>query len=340
MLVKEFDYKLPEHLIAQSPLEKRDESRLLILDRHTGAVEHEKFSNIMRYLNKDDVLVLNDTKVIPARLIGKKEETDAVVEILMVREKATDKWECLVKPFRKITEGDIIVFAECLSGKCLQKKQDGIIIMQFFYQGKLLDILAKLGDMPLPPYIKKKLHAKDRYQTVYAKNIGSIAAPTAGLHFSEAMLEKIKEKGVKIVYLTLHVGIGTFRPVVVENVDDHHMHEEFFSLTEESANILNMAHKNKKRIIAVGTTTTRTLESVYQKQQKFVAMSGFTNLFIYPGYQFQAISGLITNFHLPKSTLLMLVSAFATREYILNAYEEAIKNEYRFFSFGDAMLIK
>ncbi len=339
MLVRDFDYQLPTHLIAQKPIANREDSRLLILDRKTGVIEHQQFKNISKYLQKDDVLVLNDTKVIPARLIGRK-KTGAIIEILMIREEETDQWQCLIKPFRRLAEGDNIVFSKKLSALCIEKQTEGLALIKFSYQGSFYEILEELGNLPLPPYIKKKLAQNERYQTIYAKNRGSIAAPTAGLHFSEEILLNIKKKGVKIVYLTLHVGIGTFRPIVVENIKDHNMHAEFFSLNKENASILNKAIENKKRIIAVGTTVVRTLESIYDRHNKFIASSDYTNLFIYPGYEFKAISALVTNFHLPKSTLLLLVSAFASSEYIFKAYEEAIKNEYRFFSFGDAMLIK
>lgn len=341
MKTTDFDYKLPEELIAQTPIEKRDHSRLLILDKKTGDMEHKYFNDIVDYLNENDVLVLNDTKVIPARLYGTKEATNAFIEILMLKEIAKDNWECLVKPAKRIHVGDIITFGDRrLKVKCITEKEEGIRVFKLLYKGILLEILESLGEMPLPPYIHEKLKDPNRYQTVYAKNYGSAAAPTAGLHFTEELLEKIKAKNVTIVYITLHVGLGTFRPVNVEDVKKHQMHSEFYQMSKEAATILNQAKKEKKRIISVGTTSTRTLETVMGKYHEFKECSGWTDIFIYPGYQFQAVDALITNFHLPKSTLIMLVSAFSSRENILNAYEEAVKREYRFFSFGDSMFIK
>ncbi|NLM62786.1 MAG: tRNA preQ1(34) S-adenosylmethionine ribosyltransferase-isomerase QueA [Mollicutes bacterium] len=341
MKLSDFDFELPKHLIAQTPIKKRDQSRLLVLDRKTGELEHKVFSDIIDYLNKDDVLVINDTKVIPARLIGIKEETNAVIEILMLKNVKDDFWECLVKPFKRVKEGTKIIFGEGkLEAVCVKKKEEGLAIFDFNYEGILYEKLDELGEMPLPPYIHEKLKEKDRYQTVYAKNIGSAAAPTAGLHFTHELLAKIKEKGVKVVPITLHVGLGTFRPVNVENIQDHKMHAEFFMMSKETADILNEAKKNKKRIISVGTTTTRTLETIMRDFNEFKECSGFTDIFIYPGFKFKAIDALITNFHLPKSTLVMLVSAFATKKLIMKAYEQAIKHEYRFFSFGDSMLIR
>lgn len=341
MKLSDFDFELPKHLIAQTPIKKRDQSRLLVLDRKTGEIEHKVFSDIIDYLNKDDVLVINDTKVIPARLIGIKEETNAVIEILMLKNVKDDFWECLVKPFKRVKEGTKIIFGEGkLEAVCVKKKEEGLAIFDFNYEGILYEKLDELGEMPLPPYIHEKLKEKDRYQTVYAKNIGSAAAPTAGLHFTHELLAKIKEKGVKVVPITLHVGLGTFRPVNVENIQDHKMHAEFFMMSKETADILNEAKKNKKRIISVGTTTTRTLETIMRDFNEFKECSGFTDIFIYPGFKFKAIDALITNFHLPKSTLVMLVSAFATKKLIMKAYEQAIKHEYRFFSFGDSMLIR
>ena len=338
---EDFDYYLPEKLIAQTPLEKRDNSKLMILDRKTGNIEHDNFYNIINYLNKDDILVLNDTKVMPARIIGEKTDTKAVIEILLLKNINENNWECLVKPAKRVKEGTTISFGDgLLTAKCIKTSEEGIRIFSFSYQGIFYEILDKLGSMPLPPYIKEKLENKDRYQTVYAKNIGSSAAPTAGLHFTKELLDKITEKGIKICYITLHVGLGTFRPVNVEDVKTHKMHSEFYSMTEEVAQILNEAKKTGKRIISVGTTSTRTLETIMTKHNKFIETSGWTDIFIYPGYKFKAIDGQITNFHLPKSTLIMLVSAFATKEKILNAYNEAVKNEYRFFSFGDSMFIK
>ncbi len=340
MKTEDFDYILPEELIAQTPLKKRDESKLLILDKETGDINHSKFSHIIDYLDNNDVLVLNDTKVIPARIIGIKEETNAVIELLMLKEKMEDTWECLTKPAKRIKVGTIVNFSDRLSAECIEVKEEGIRVFKLKYQGILYEILDELGEMPLPPYIHEKLEDKDRYQTVYAKNIGSAAAPTAGLHFTEELMKKIKEKDISIVYITLHVGLGTFRPVSVSDVSKHKMHSEFYCMSEDAANILNEAKKSNKRIISVGTTTTRTLETIMNLYGEFKACSGWTDIFIYPGYNFKAIDALITNFHLPKSTLLMLVSALASKEYIMQAYKEAIKKEYRFFSFGDSMFIK
>ncbi|MDD3187600.1 MAG: tRNA preQ1(34) S-adenosylmethionine ribosyltransferase-isomerase QueA [Bacilli bacterium] len=340
MKTEDFDFELPERLIAQTPLEKRDASKLLVLNRNTGEVKHKVFTDIIDYLNKDDVLVLNDTKVIPARLIGHKEETDAVIELLLLKDLGDNTWECLSKPAKRIKEDTIVSFGNgLLKAQCTMCKDDGIRQYKLIYDGILYEILDKLGEMPLPPYIHEKLKEKDRYQTVYAKNIGSAAAPTAGLHFTNELLEKIKIKGIKIAFVTLHVGLGTFRPVVVEDVRTHHMHSEYYQMSKEVADILNSAKKNNSKIISVGTTSTRTLETIMQLYGKFQECSGNTEIFIYPGFKFQAIDALITNFHLPKSTLVMLVSAFSKKEFILNAYSEAIKNNYRFFSFGDAMLI-
>ena len=337
----DFDYNLPEELIAQTPLKKRDESKLMVLDKNTGEIKHEVFSNIVNYLNKNDILVLNDTKVIPARIIGEKVDTKAVIELLLLKNINEDKWECLAKPAKRIKIGTILSFGNgILKATCTGLGEEGIRIMNFEYKGIFYEILDKLGNMPLPPYIKEKLEDKDRYQTVYAKNIGSSAAPTAGLHFTKELLKKIESKGTQICYITLHVGLGTFRPVNVEDVTTHKMHSEFYSMTSEVATILNEAKRNKKRIISVGTTSTRTLETIMKKYGKFQETSGWTDIFIYPGYDFKAIDAQITNFHLPKSTLIMLVSAFSTKEIILKAYQEAVKNKYRFFSFGDSMFIK
>lgn len=340
MRTDDFDFELPEHLIAQTPIEKRDESRLLVLDKESGNIEHKHFKDIIDYLNKDDVLVLNDTKVIPARLIGIKESTNAVIEILLLKDNGNDMWECLVKPAKRIKIGTIVTFGDRLKAECIGIGDEGIRIFKLIYKGILYEILDELGEMPLPPYIHEKLDDKDRYQTVYAKNIGSAAAPTAGLHFTNELLEKIKSKGIKICFITLHVGLGTFRPVNVEDVTKHKMHSEFYSMNFNTAEILNNAKKSGNKIISVGTTTTRTLETIMNKYNEFKECSGWTDIFIYPGYKFVAIDSLITNFHLPKSTLIMLVSALAGKENIMNAYSEAVKNEYRFFSFGDAMLIK
>ena len=341
MKTDDFDYELPEELIAQTPLEKRDNSKLMIVDKNSGEITHEKFSNIINYLNKDDILVLNDTKVIPARIIGIKEDTKAVIELLLLKNLENDNWECLAKPAKRIKEGTVVSFGNgLLKAKCIGTGEEGIRIMQFKYVGIFYEILDELGLMPLPPYIKEKLQDKNRYQTVYAKNIGSAAAPTAGLHFTKELLRKIKEKGIKICYITLHVGLGTFRPVNVEDVTTHKMHSEFYTMSETVAKNLNKAKKEGKRIVSVGTTTTRTLETIMSKYNKFKEVSGWTDIFIYPGYKFKAIDAQITNFHLPKSTLIMLVSAFSTKEIILNAYKEAVKTKYRFFSFGDSMFIK
>ena len=341
MKTDDFDFYLPENLIAQTPLKERDSSKLMILDKNTGEIKHEIFHNIINYLNEGDVLVLNDTKVIPARLIGIKEETNATIEVLLLRNINDDNWECLVKPAKRVHIGTVISFGEGkLKAKCTDVLEDGIRHFTLIYDGILYNVLDELGSMPLPPYIHEKLKDKDRYQTVYAKNIGSAAAPTAGLHFTKELLNDIKNKGITICYITLHVGLGTFRPVNVTDVKTHKMHSEYYVVSKEVADILNKAKKEGKRIISVGTTSTRTLETVISKYGKFVPCSGDTDIFIYPGYEFKAIDGLITNFHLPKSTLIMLVSAFSSREIILNAYKIAVDNNYRFFSFGDAMFIK
>ena len=341
MKTDDFDFTLPEKLIAQTPLDKRDASRLLVLDKKTGKIEHKHFKDIINYLNKDDVLVLNDTKVMPARLYGVKETTEAVVEILMLKEVSKNTWECLTKPAKRIKQGTVITFGNnLLKAKCVEIKDEGIRVFELIYQGILNEILDELGQMPLPPYIHEKLEDQSRYQTVYAKEIGSAAAPTAGLHFTNELLDKIKEKGIKIVFITLHVGLGTFRPVNVSDVTKHKMHSEFYKMDQKTADILNRAKKNHHQIISVGTTTTRTLETVMHNYNTFKECSGWTDIFIYPGFKFKAIDKLITNFHLPKSTLVMLVSALAGKENIMNAYKEALKEEYRFFSFGDSMLIK
>ncbi len=337
MKTDDFDYYLPEELIAQSPKEKRDESKLMVLDKNDKSIEHKKFTDIVDYLEKDDILVLNDTKVMPARLIGTKEITNAVIELLLLNETEKDTYKCMCKPAKRIQIGTIVKFSDKLSAECIKCEEDGIRYFKFFYEGIFLTILDELGEMPLPPYIKEKLDDKNKYQTVYAKNVGSAAAPTAGLHFTLDLLEKIKQKGVIVLYITLHVGLGTFRPVSVTNVNDHVMHSEFYTMSKEVAEKLN---NKKKRIIAVGTTTTRTLETIKNQYNEFVECSGYTDIFIYPGYQFKAIDTLITNFHLPKSTLMMLISAFYDKDMIFKAYEEAVKNKYRFFSFGDSMIIK
>ena len=340
MKTDDFNYELPLELIAQTPIKERDHSRLLVLDKETGEINHERFDNIISYLNKGDVLVINNSKVMPARIIGVKEDTKAVIELLMLKNIENDTWECLCKHAKKVKIGTIIKFSDKLSAKCIGVKDDGIRIFVFIYDGIFYEILDELGEMPLPPYIHEKLNNKDRYQTVYAKEIGSAAAPTAGLHFTKELLERIKEKGILIKEITLHVGLGTFRPVNVEDVTNHKMHSEFYMINEDTAKELNNAKKENRRIIAVGTTTTRTLETVMNLYGEFKACSGFTDIFIYPSYKFKAIDCLITNFHLPKSTLVMLVSAFAGKENIFNAYKVAVDNKYRFFSFGDAMFIK
>ena len=341
MNVDDFNYDLPEELIAQTPLKVRDSSRLMVMNRNTGEIEHHVFTDIIDYLNSGDTLVLNDTKVLPARLIGVKEETNAVIEILLLKNLESDIWECLVKPARRIKVGTIISFGNGeLKAKCVYEREEGIRHFELLYSGILLEILDKLGTMPLPPYIHEKLKDQSRYQTVYAKEVGSAAAPTAGLHFTKGLLKRIEEKGVNVCYITLHVGLGTFRPVTVSNIKDHQMHSEYYSMKKEVANLLNETRKNGKRIIAVGTTTARTLETIRRDYAEFVECSGWTNIFIYPGFTFKGIDALITNFHLPKSTLIMLVSAFAGKENILNAYKVAVKEKYRFFSFGDAMFLK
>lgn len=340
MKTEDFDFDLPEELIAQTPLEKRDSSKLLVLDKETGNIEHRHFKDIINYLNEGDTLVLNDTKVLPARLIGEKDETGAVIEILMLKEIDSNVWECLVKPAKRIKEGTVVSFGDKLKAKCLSIREEGIRVFELIYDGILYEILDELGSMPLPPYIHEKLKDKDRYQTVYARNIGSAAAPTAGLHFTKELLKEIERKGVNIAYITLHVGLGTFRPVSVDNVKEHKMHSEYYSMDEKTALLLNETKKKNKNIISVGTTTTRTLETIMNLYSEFKSCSGFTDIFIYPGYKFKAIDKLITNFHLPKSTLVMLVSAFSSKDKIMHAYDEAIKNKYRFFSFGDSMFIK
>ncbi len=340
MNVDEFDYNLPEELIAQTPLKDRSASKLLVLDKTTGKIEHKIFKDIINYLHKGDTLVLNNTKVLPARLIGEKVDTHAVIEVLLLKNIENDTWECLVKPARRVKEGTIISFGNNkLKAKCLSSADEGLKTFEFIYDGIFMEILDELGTMPLPPYIHEKLEDKDRYQTVYAKEVGSAAAPTAGLHFTKELLKEIEDKGVNICYITLHVGLGTFRPVKVEKITDHKMHSEYYEMSDDVARLLNETRKNNHKIIAVGTTTTRTLETIASKNDTFVASSGFTDIFIYPGYKFKGIDYLITNFHLPKSTLVMLVSALAGKDNILNAYEEAIKEKYRFFSFGDAMFI-
>lgn len=340
MKLSDFDYELPEELIAQTPIKTRDQSRLMVLDKKTGEFAHKHFYDIKRELHKGDVLVLNDTKVIPARLIGTKEDTGAVIELLLLKDLGNNIWECLSRPAKRLKVGTIVTFQDKLKAEVVEKKDEGIVHVKLLYEGILMEILDELGMMPLPPYIHEKLEDKNRYQTVYAKNIGSAAAPTAGLHFTEELLEELKSMGVEILFVTLHVGLGTFRPVEEENILEHHMHTEFYQMNKEVADKLNKAKKEGRKIYAVGTTSTRTLETIMHKYHEFRECSGNTDIFIYPGFEFMAIDGLITNFHLPKSTLLMLVSALSSKEIILNAYREAVKEKYRFFSFGDAMFIK
>ncbi len=340
MNVKDFYYDLPQELIAQDPLEDRSSSRLLVLHKETGELEHKIFRQITEYLNPDDCLVINNTKVIPARLYGEKEGTQAKIEILLLKRKENDIWETLVKPGKKAKPGTRISFGGgLLIGEVLEVVEDGNRLIQFHYEGIFEEILDQLGQMPLPPYITHQLEDKNRYQTVYAKYDGSAAAPTAGLHFTPELLNEIRAMGVRIAEVTLHVGLGTFRPVKVENVQEHHMHSEFYQIDEEAANIINETKQRGGRVICVGTTSCRTIESAAAEDGTIRPCSGWTEIFIYPGYRFKVLDCLITNFHLPESTLVMLVSALAGREQILHAYEEAVKERYRFFSFGDAMFI-
>ena len=340
MKTHDFYYDLPEELIAQTPLEKRDSSRLMVLDRESGEIEHKHFYDIIDYLNPGDCLVLNDSRVLPARLIGHR-PTGGTIEVLLLRDLGNKKWECLCKPGRKMCEGDTAIFGDGeLTATVREVCADGNRIVEFTYEGIFLEILERLGKMPLPPYIKAELQDQERYQTVYSRELGSAAAPTAGLHFTEDLLDKIREKGIKTAFITLHVGLGTFRPVKAEDVLDHHMHSELCMVSQETADILNETRKAGGRIICVGTTSCRTLESLVNEDGTFSPKSRWTDIFIYPGYQFKAMDALITNFNLPESTLVMLVSAFAGREKILNAYNQAVKERYRFFSFGDAMFIR
>lgn len=341
MKIEDFNFELPEQLIAQVPLKERSSSRMLVVDEKNNTIEHHVFSDIIDYLQAGDILVLNESRVIPARLFGIKAETFAAVECLLLKQIENDQWEVLLKPGKRVKIGTKIIFGEgLLTATCLYRKEDGIFVVEFAYEGIFLEQLEKLGIMPLPPYIHEQLEEKERYQTVYAKTPGSVAAPTAGLHFTCELLEQIRQKGVTICNVILHVGLGTFRPVSVTDTDDHIMHSEYYELCEKNARILRDAKAQKQRIIAVGTTTTRVLESVWQRDGDFIASSGWTDIFIYPGYVWNTIDGLITNFHLPKSTLLMLVSSFTSTELIMRAYNEAILEKYRFFSFGDAMFIK
>lgn len=338
MKLSDFDYDLPEELIAQHPTDKRDESRLLVLHKNTGKIEHRHFYDIIDYLKPGDVLVRNNSKVIPARLFGTKIDTGAHVEVLILKMNS-DICECLCGNAKVIKEGTIIKFNDKLSCKCLECKDEGIRIMKFIYEGIFLEVLNEVGLMPLPPYIHEKIKDNNRYQNVYAKPLGSAACPTAGLHFTEELIQKIKNKGIEILDVTLHVGLGTFKPVKEDNIEDHNMHTEFYSMSAETAEKLNLAKKEGRRIIAVGTTSTRTLETIMNKYGEFRACEGDTNIFIYPPYEFKAITCQITNFHLPKSTLIMMIAALTSRETILNAYKIAVKEKYRFFSFGDSMFI-
>ena len=341
MKTADFDYYLPEELIAQTPLKDRASSKLLVLDREAKTVEDHIFSDLIDFLNPGDALVLNETKVLPARIIGAKKDTGGAVELLLLKDLGDDTWECLARPQKRLKVETEITFGDgSLIAKVVAVKDEGITHVKFFYNGIFLEILEHLGTMPLPPYIHKQLEDQSRYQTVYAKKLGSAAAPTAGLHFTPELLERIKNKGVEIIKITLHVGLGTFRPVVVDDVKNHKMHTESYEISEDAAEKLNSIKKAGGRIIAVGTTTVRTLETAMEKYGEFKPCSGETSIFIYPGYEFKAIDAMITNFHLPKSTLLMLVSAFAGKDFIMKAYEHAVKEKYRFFSFGDAMFIK
>lgn len=337
-----FDFHLPEELIAQVPLENREASKLMVVDKKTGEIKHDVFAQITDYLQAGDCLVLNDTKVLPARLHGSKEDTGANIEVLLLKQQQDDEWETLVKPAKRIKEGSTIVFGDGkLTAICTGVLEHGGRILQFHYEGIFYEVLDELGEMPLPPYIKEQLDNQDRYQTVYARERGSAAAPTAGLHFTNELLARVKAMGVQIAFVTLHVGLGTFRPVNVDDIDDHDMHSEFYQMTAETANLLNEVRAKGGRIITVGTTSTRTLETIATCHEGlFKEESGWTNIFIYPGYQFKGIDAMITNFHLPKSTLIMLISALASREYVLHAYDVAVQENYRFFSFGDAMFIQ
>ncbi|WP_408007060.1 tRNA preQ1(34) S-adenosylmethionine ribosyltransferase-isomerase QueA [Pseudalkalibacillus sp. A8] len=342
MKVNEFDFDLPEHLIAQTPLKDRTKSRMLVVDPGSGGIEHNAFSDIQKYLEPGDCLVLNDTRVLPARLYGVKTETGAKVEVLLLKEEENDTWKTLVKPAKRVKSGTSLSFGEGrLKATCLEVGDQGERLLSFAYEGgTFYEILDQLGEMPLPPYIREQLNDKERYQTVFSKHIGSVAAPTAGLHFTEELLEKLQNQGIHVAYITLHVGLGTFRPVSVETVEEHEMHGEYYQISKGTANLLNQVREDGGRIIGVGTTSARTLETVANNSPKgFEEQSGWTDIFIYPGYEFKGIDGLITNFHLPQSTLIMLVSAFAGKDLIMRAYKEAVNAEYRFFSFGDAMLI-
>lgn len=340
MKTSEFDYYLPEELIAQHPSAKRDEARMMVLDRKCGKTCDKYFYDIIDYLKEGDVLVMNDTRVIPARLFGSRPGKSEKIEVFLLNNTEGAKWEVLVRPGKKMKIGTEVVFSDELSCKVIDIKDDGNRIVEFYFEGIFNEILDRLGNMPLPPYIKEKLKDNEDYQTVYAKNPGSVAAPTAGLHFTKDLLKRIEEKGIKLAYLTLNVGLGTFRPVSEDDPTNHKMHSEFYTISQDTADIINDAKDKGNRVIAVGTTSIRTLESVYQKNNKVCEDSGWTDIFIYPGFEFKVVDAIITNFHLPKSTLIMLIAAFTSREIILNAYKEAVKKEYRFFSFGDCMFIK
>ena len=340
MEVKEFDYDLPTELIAQDPLEDRSASRLMVLDKHTGEVEHRVFRDILEYFHEGDCLVLNNTRVLPARLFGQREGKTGKIELLLLKRKADDVWETLVRPGKKMKPGTVILFGDGrLKGEVIQVVEEGNRLIKFYYEGIFEEILDQLGQMPLPPYITHQLEDQNRYQTVYAKHNGSAAAPTAGLHMTKDLLDKIKAKGVHIAEITLHVGLGTFRPVKVQTIQEHHMHSEYYVIDEDAANIINATKEAGNKVICVGTTSCRTLESAADAQGKIKESSGWTEIFIYPGYQFKILDGLITNFHLPESTLIMLVAALAGKEEVMSAYQKAVEEKYRFFSFGDAMYI-
>ncbi|MBS2969850.1 tRNA preQ1(34) S-adenosylmethionine ribosyltransferase-isomerase QueA [Metabacillus sp. KIGAM252] len=341
MKVELFDFDLPEELIAQVPLEKRDASRLMLLNKKTGEISHGKFPDITGHLQPGDCLVLNDTRVLPARLFGMKEGTGAKIEVLLLKQSEGDTWETLIKPAKRVKEGTVITFGDGkLTAKCVEEQEHGGRTLHFSYEGIFYEVLESLGEMPMPPYIKEQLDDRERYQTVFSREAGSAAAPTAGLHFTDQILSELQEKGVSVAYITLHVGLGTFRPVSAETVEEHEMHAEFYQMTEGTARLLNETRVNGGRIITVGTTSTRTLETIASAGDgEFREESGWTNIFIYPGYQFKGIDGMLTNFHLPKSSLIMLVSSLAGRENVMSAYETAVRERYRFFSFGDAMLI-
>ena len=340
MRTSDFDYNLPEELIAQHPSSKRDEARMMVLDKNTGKSEDKYFYDIIDYLEAGDVLVMNDTRVIPARLFGHRPEKEEKIEVFLLNNIEDTKWEVLVRPGKKMKIDTEVIFSDELSCKVIDIKEDGNRIVEFYFDGIFNEILDRLGNMPLPPYIKEKLKDNEDYQTVYSKNPGSVAAPTAGLHFTKELLEKIEEKGIELAYLTLNVGLGTFRPVNEDEITDHKMHSEFYTISQETADIIKKAREEGRRVIAVGTTSIRTLESVYQKNKRICKDSGWTDIFIYPGFEFKVVDAIITNFHLPKSTLIMLIAAFTSKDIILNAYKDAVSKKYRFFSFGDCMFIK